>query len=121
MKAIRNIVLVMPVLLITGCATVDHGEFSVMSLSPIDKDKTYKKVEENAVGVDTGIYWALYAGQAKLDAALANAMKKSNGDYMTNVKVKWKSWIVPIIYGEQQFEVTGDVWRADASAKQGQP
>lgn len=101
---------------LSACQTVDQGRFSVMSLSPIDKDKTYKKVEENATGVDTGIYWAFYAGTPKLDAALADALSKSNGDYMTNVRVKWSFWVIPIIYGEKKYEVTGEVWRADKTS-----
>lgn len=113
MNAPKSIFISLLALILVACKTVDHGQFSVMSLSPIDKDRTYKKVEDNAIGVDTGIYWAFYAGEPKLNAALANALRKSNGDYMTNVRVKRTFWMIPVIYGENEFEVSGEVWRAD--------
>lgn len=83
-----------------------------MSLTPIDRTKSYIKVGDNITGVDTGIYWAFYAGHPKLDAALADAIKKCSGDYMTNVRVTRSFWMIPVIYGETKYEITGDVWRA---------
>ena len=99
--------------LLASCATIDHGEFAVISVSPIDESKRYQKVETNVVGTDKAIYWALYAGTPKLDAAVQNALKKHNGNFMTNVKVKHTAWMIPVIYGESIFEVTGEIWRAE--------
>lgn len=112
MTAFNKLLIVSFTLLLQACSTVDNGKFSVMSLTPIDKTKSYAKVGENITGVDTAIYWAFYAGQPKLDAALADAIKKYNGDYMTNVRVISSFWFIPAIYGEKKYEITGDVWRA---------
>lgn len=110
----RNSVFVILIIssLLSGCNTVNHGEFSVLSILPIDHNKNYQKVEEAAVGTDKEIYWALYAGQPQLDAAVRDALQKYNGDYMTNVKVTFRSWMIPVIYGEFKLEVKGEVWKA---------
>lgn len=114
-RTIRLSILTLIAIFLMGCLSMDHGQYSVLSLSPIDKDKQYKKVATNVTGIDTGIYWAFYTSFPKLDLAVQDALKKHDGDFMTNVKIRHSSWMIPVIYGEKTFEVIGDVWKAESN------
>ena len=48
-------------------------------------------------------------GNVTLEAAIDDALRKGQGDVMTDAVVHYWTWYIPYIYGQTGWEVVGDV------------
>ncbi len=56
-------------------------------------------------------------GTFRLDKAVENALNNEDAIYLTNAEIKTKGWVIPGIYGDFRFEVTGTAWREAKDSK----
>jgi len=72
----------------------------------------YVLLEKGVYGEDRQyIIVFIPTGTIDLENAIDNALKKVDGDVMTNATLKMKGFYIPYIYGESAFIVEGDVWK----------
>ena len=46
-----------------------------------------------------------------IENAVDDALKRVDGDVMTNATIKLKGFWIPYVYGESRYIVEGDVWK----------
>ena len=102
-------------LLLSGC-TVRHGDFTVLSSKLVNiKELDLSKADrtKGVTGTDVAhiIVFIPTKQQVTLKEALDDALRKGNGDVMTDAVIYYWSWYIPYIYGQVGWEVTGDVVR----------
>lgn len=100
------------VLLGNGCV-VKQAEFSVVSTKKIDLNmQEFEKVGENITGESVSNMIFIFSGpQASIDESIQNALKKVNGDIMTDTAVYQKFWMIPGLYAKLIIEVKGTAWK----------
>jgi hypothetical protein len=96
---------------LTGCMTINHGHFAVLSPTDLDNTAVYQLLKKDGYGESKSIYWAFYAeSPPHLDDAVTNALATNGGIFLKNVSVTVKSWMIPLIWGENAMIVEGEVW-----------
>ena len=95
----------------TGC-TFKQGNYSIMSTKEIDFTKKYIKGNKKVVGIDTSKTYIIIPDKFRpmIDDALKNALNENCAEYLTEVEIEFKWWLIPYIYGEKKFEVKGYPW-----------
>jgi len=111
---LRLILVLVIVFFVSGCTTIDYGNYGLLSSAGLDLDGEYELLDEQGYGEDKKIYWALYAplSPPEMQKAIDNAIAASNGMFMKNASIKYDFWIIPLIWGEFKFTVEGEVWGA---------
>ena len=102
-------------LFLSACG-VDHGTLTIVSNKQIDLNnldiENSQKIE-NIKGEDQYelIMSSIQQGNMKtnINGALSNALTKTKGDLMTNVKVKQNWFFIPPFYTTYGWTVEGDV------------
>ena len=101
------------VLLSTGCV-IRHGDFTVLSNKLIrTSDFELSKADRTrgVVGEDISHTIVLFPTKAgvSLEGAIDDALRKGDGDVITDAVVTRFGWYIPLIYGQTGWRVTGDV------------
>ena len=108
---LKLIIIALTAVLATGCATVDHGKYAVLSPTKIDNLDNYEMIDKEGLGEDKGIYWALYVSPPPtVEKAVHNALEENGGVFIKNAEIYLKSWIIPLIWGEFKMVVKGEIW-----------
>ena len=109
----RNLLIsLITIVLFTGCMNQRVGDFSVISSRNFDLNSDYVLLEKGVTGEDTQyIIIFIPTGQINIENAVDDALKRVDGDVMTNATVKLKGFYIPYIYGESRYVVEGDVWK----------
>lgn len=100
--------------LASGCTT-HHGDFTVLSdelvdLSNIDLSSVDRV--EGVVGEDrTDIAVIVPLSTPTLEGAIRDALRRGDGDLLTDVTVTSHQWYVPFVWGQIGWRVEGDVVR----------
>jgi len=98
--------------MLSGCV-VRHGDFSVLSDKIVDLrnfDLGSADRVNGVVGKDLAhIIIFIPTGVPTLEGAIDDALEKGGGDVMTDAVVEMYSWYIPYIYGQQAWQVKGDV------------
>jgi hypothetical protein len=86
------------------------GDFTLISTKNVDIGGKYKQVEGRFSGDDSrGVFLGIPLGTPNLKTAVDNCIQAGKGDLITNAVLDGSYWSV-IIWGEQKYTVTGDVW-----------
>ncbi len=92
-----------------GC-TQRIGDFTLISTKNVDIGGKYKQVDGRFSGDDSrGVFLGIPLGTPNLKTAVDNCIQAGKGDLITNAVLDGSYWSV-IIWGEQKYTVTGDVW-----------
>lgn len=99
------------VLIFAGC-THRIGDFTVASTKNMDIKRTLHRTDESIrlKGEDVKhIILFFPTGVPNMKEAMDNAIEKSPGAVgLSNVTIKAGEWYIPLIYGQQYFEVEGN-------------
>lgn len=109
----KNYLLLFSFFLITACS-IDHGNYSVMSnkivrINEFDLDKSNRVKHVKGIDRSHIIFFHKTKNTPNLSDALSDALKKGDGDVMTDVTVTEWTWYIPLIYGQSGWTVEGDV------------
>jgi hypothetical protein len=86
------------------------GDFTLISTKNVDIGGKYKQIEGRFSGDDSrGVFLGIPLGTPNLKTAVDNCIQSGKGDLITNAVLDGSYWSV-IIWGEQKYTVTGDVW-----------
>ena len=109
----RNLLIsLITIVLFAGCWNQRVGDFSVISSRNFDLNSDYVLLEKGVTGEDTQyIIIFIPTGQINIENAVDDALKRVDGDVMTNASIKLKGFWIPYIYGESRYVVEGDVWK----------
>ena len=108
----RNLLISLTIVLFTGCWNQRLGDFSVISSRNFDLNSDYVLLEKGVIGEDTQyIIIFIPTGQINIENAVDDALKRVDGDVMTNATIKFQGFYIPYIYGESRYVVEGDVWK----------
>ena len=109
----RNLLIsLITIVLFAGCWNQRIGDFSVISSRNFDLNSDYVLLEKGVIGEDTQyIIIFIPTGQINIENAVDNALKRVDGDVMTNATIKLQGFYIPYIYGESRYVVEGDVWK----------
>ena len=108
----RNLLILLTIVLFTGCWNQRLGDFSVISSRNFDINSDYVLLEKGVIGEDIQyIIIFIPTGQINIENAVDDALKRVDGDVMTNATLKLKGFYIPYIYGESRYIVEGDVWK----------
>ncbi len=114
MKRIASLsVLVFVILFAVGCS--QHvGNFTAMSSAnyePKNIDAAHlKKAGAEGRASSLLIFGIPIGGMPKIDQAVAETLKKENGDFLQNCSVYYSQWNL-IFFGQVSWKVTGDVYK----------
>ena len=104
------------ILIFTGCWNQRLGDFSVVSSRNFDLNDNYVLLEKGVIGEDTQyIIIFVPTGMINIENAVDDALKRVDGDVMTNASIKLQGFYIPYIYGESRYIVEGDVWKKSSS------
>jgi hypothetical protein len=108
-------------LTISLCGCTKHiGTLPYISNREIrDDTRKVEKIGSNISGEDVRWYLLLYftSSPPRLDMAVEDALAKSGGDYISNVKVNYTWFFIPALYYRYSIEVVGDVWKIKSAAQ----
>lgn len=105
--------LVLSILLLPGCLSIDMAELTLASTRDIDVNRRAKPLEK-VVGQDLKHQVIVFPlGIPTIDAAIENALQNSGADYLTDVKLTSNSWFIPLIYGQLWIEAEGIPWKLE--------
>jgi hypothetical protein len=116
--AMKNLLLLQLIgaaaLVVLPSCSVRHGDFTVLSdklVRTSDFDLSKADRVRGVTGQDVAHIYVLIPTklQPTLKGALDDALRKGDGDVMTDAVVTFWSWYIPYTYGETGWEVTGDV------------
>ena len=109
----RNLLIsLITIVLFAGCWNQRIGDFSVISSRNFDLNSDYVLLEKGVTGEDTQyIIIFIPTGQINIENAVDDALKRVDGDVMTNATIKLQGFYIPYIYGESRYVVEGDVWK----------
>ena len=108
----RNLLISLTIVLFTGCWNQRLGDFSVISSRNFDLNSDYVLLEKGVIGEDIQyIILFIPTGQINIENAVDDALKRVDGDVMTNATIKLQGFYIPYIYGESRYIVEGDVWK----------
>lgn len=113
LRLLHFVVAAAVVVVLSGCS-VRHGDFTVLSdklVRTSDFDLSKADRVKGVTGQDVAhiIIFIPTKAQVTLKDALDDALRKGNGDVMTDAVITFWSWYIPYIYGQTGWEVTGDV------------
>ncbi len=113
MTALRTLLFCLSAVSLSAC-TVRHGDFTVISnklIRTADFELSKADRRRGIVGQDKAHIIILIPTKAQvtLEGAIDDALRKGNGDVMTDAVVEFTSWYIPYIYGQTSWRVTGDV------------
>ena len=92
----------------SGC-TQRIGDFTLISTKNVDIGGKFKKLERYT-GVDSKpMILGIPLGYPNLQQAVDNCIEAGKGDLLTNAVLEFSGWTI-ILYGEQKYNVKGDVW-----------
>jgi hypothetical protein len=92
-----------------GC-TERIGDFTLASTKNVDIGGKYKKLQGRFTGEDVrGMLLTIPLGQPSFKKAVDNCIEAGKGDLITDVVLDHTFWTA-IVWGQQGFTVTGDVW-----------
>jgi hypothetical protein len=96
-----------------GCV-VNHGHFTVASnkvfrLSQFEMEKASRAKAVEVESVQHIVIFIPIGSQPTIEGAMDEAMKKGNGDVMTDVNIESWFFFIPYIYGQAGWSVKGDV------------
>ena len=102
-------------MLLSGC-TERIGDFTLISTKNVEIGGKYKKLDTRYKGEDgRGILLGIPLGMPNLKTAVDNCIEAGTGELLTNAVVESSFWWA-IIWGEQKYIVTGDVWTKASSS-----
>ncbi|OIO61749.1 MAG: hypothetical protein AUJ47_09000 [Candidatus Marinimicrobia bacterium CG1_02_48_14] len=79
-------------------------------------------VKENVSGKSTKpIVLIIPTGTPSIEDAIDAALEANGGDLLQNVVIYYKWFYIPYIYGENTFDVKGDVWKVVDISTQSAP
>ena len=109
----RNLLIsLITIVLFAGCWNQRVGDFSVISSRNFDLNSDYVLLEKGVTGEDTQyIIIFIPTGQINIENAVDDALKRVDGDVMTNAAIKLQGFYIPYIYGISRYIVEGDVWK----------
>ena len=108
----RNLLISLTIVLFTGCWNQRLGDFSVVSSRNFDLNDNYVLLEKGVIGEDIQyIILFIPTGQINIENAVDDALKRVDGDVLTNATIKLKGFYIPYIYGKSGYIVEGDVWK----------
>jgi hypothetical protein len=90
------------------------GELSLASTKELNLNNAkIEKIEEGVVGINKCSIIVIFQTCVfpTVDRAVDNALEKSRGDLLKNVKLERSWWYIPYIYGQIKTKVTGDAYR----------
>jgi hypothetical protein len=94
---------------LVGC-TERIGDFTLASTKNVDIGGKYKKLEGRFTGEDVkGMLLTIPLGQPSFKKAVDNCIEAGKGDLITDVVLD-HTFCTAIVWGQQGFTVTGDVW-----------
>ena len=106
-----KIIIIIASIYLSGC-TARMGDLTVISSKNFDVAAEYELVERDVKGSDgTTMLLSLSFGGKDLEEAVEKALRKAQGDFMTNVVIYEKSYTVFGLFGYEGIVVRGDVWR----------
>lgn len=98
-------------LLACGCTT-RIGDFTVASTKNMDIKKSLHRTEDKVrnVGVDKKHFIVFIpTGIPDMKEAMDDAIEKSPGAVgLSNVTMKYRYWVIPLIYGQFWYEAEGN-------------
>lgn len=114
-KSLTILCIVFLVFILNACS-IRHGDFTVLSnklvnLTDFELGKTDRAKGVEGEDVQNIILFIPTSGPPTLEGALDNALEKGNGDIMTDAVISWRYFYLPLIFGQQAWEVKGDVVR----------
>ena len=111
-RVIRLLPIAGLLLLLGGCV-VRHGDFTVLSNKLVrTSDFELSKADrvKNVEGIDRAhIIFLIPTGTVVLEEAIDDALRKGQGDVLTDAVIKYSGWYIPYIYGQMGWSVVGDV------------
>ena len=105
-------VTILPLALALCCCSQRVGDLTIVSpnnvnLKKINLDKLPQK--KNVTGEDIqSIFFIFPTGQPTLEEAVSDALRKGDGDIMTDVSI-YSNWWWALLYGQQVIQVKGNV------------
>lgn len=110
----KYLVFILTILL--SCCTTHHGNFGVISASPMS---LYNLAANNEVIAEqvsssvsqTKILFIPMSTSPKIDNAIAKIVKKYQGDYMTNINLEEENIKIFPFYQKTIWTITGDIIR----------
>jgi len=98
-----------------GCAQ-RIGDFTLISTKNVDIGGKYKKLDGRYTGEDAkGMLLFIPLGTPNLKTAVDNCIENGKGELITNAVLESSFWTA-IVWSEQKFVVTGDVWTKAGTA-----
>jgi len=109
-------------ILLTGCST-RYGTLTMATTKNIQMDNVrLELVKENVSGKSTKpIVLIIPTGTPSIEDAIDAALEANGGDLLQNVVIYYKWFYIPYIYGENTFDVKGDVWKVVDISTQSAP
>jgi len=102
------------VAILAGCST-RIGDFTLISTKNVDIGGKFKKVDRYSAEDSKAMILSIPLGIPSLKTAVDRCIEKGKGYFLTDAVLESSFWWV-ILYGEQKYTVTGDVWtKADVS------
>lgn len=102
-------ILAFTILLAYGCSQ-RVGDFTLISTKNAEIGGKYKRLPDRYKGEDAkGMFIGIPLGIPNLKTAVDNCIEAGKGELLSNAVVESSFWTV-IIWGEEKFTVTGDVW-----------
>ena len=106
------------VALLASACTIT-GDFTVLSNKLVrtgDFDLSKAPRTKNVAGEDVThiVLFFPVSSQANLEEAIDDALRKGDGDVLTDAVVHYSWFYIPLIYGQAKWTVTGDVVRTRA-------
>lgn len=111
---LKIIILAIALCYLSGCA-VNHGHFTVASnkvfrISDFELEKADRVKGVEGKSVQHFIFSIIPVGsQPTIEGAMDDAMQKGGGDVMTDLQMEQWFFMIPYIYGQAGWSVTGDV------------
>jgi hypothetical protein len=97
------------VVTLVGC-TQRIGDFTLLSTKNVEIGGKYKKLDGRFKGEDVkGMLLTIPLGMPSFKTAVDNCIESGKGDLITDAVLDQTFWTA-IVWGEQGFTITGDVW-----------
>jgi hypothetical protein len=111
MRSSRILSAIAVLLLASVCGCSQRiGDFTVISTKNVEIGGKFKKLDARFKGEDSkGMFLGIPLGVPSLKTAVDNCIEAGKGDLLTNAVLDMSFWTV-IIWGEQKYTATGDVW-----------
>lgn len=94
--------------LFTGC-TDRMADLTIVSTKNVELGAKYKKLKKSE-GIDKNIYVLFIPiGMPNMEEAVDNCIENGKGVLLTDAVIKRTFWWA-LLYGENYYTVTGDVW-----------